>query len=115
MDESGDDFLAGAGLTGHEHGRVRLRDLGRLLQHVPPLRGFAHDADLSFRFELLREHLHPRFEPLGACLCLGGLSFRFDELLVRHRKRDVNGDPACQRQIALFERSRPLRPEGERR
>ena len=113
MDEPGDDFLAGAGLTGHEHGRVRLRDLGRLLQHVAPFRGFAHDADLSFRFELLREHLHPRFEPLGACLRLGGLSFRFDELLVRHRKRDVIRDPACHRQIALFERPRPLRPEGE--
>ena len=94
MDESGDDFLAGAGLTGHEHGRVRLRDLGRLLQHLVPFRGFAHDADLSLRFELLREHLHPRFEPLGACLRLGGLSFRFDELLVRDRQRDVICDPA---------------------
>jgi hypothetical protein len=35
-----------------------------------------------------------------------GLSLRFDELLVRHRKPDVNRNPTCQRQIALFERSR---------
>jgi hypothetical protein len=113
MDEPGDDLLAGSRLTGHEHRRVRFRDLGRLLQHVAPFRGFAHDADLSFRFELPREHLHPGFEPLGGCLRLGGLSFRVDELLVRHRKRNVIRDPACQRQIALFEHSRPLRPEAE--
>ena len=113
MDEPGDDFLAGAGLTGHEHGRVRLRDTGRLLQHLAPFRGFADDADLSLGFELLREQLHPRFESLGACLCLGGLSFRFDELLVRDGKCDVICNAACQWQIALIERSHTLRPEGE--
>jgi hypothetical protein len=79
MNVPGDDFLAGARLAAHEHGRVRLRDLGRLLQHVPPFCGLAHDADLSFRFELLGEHLHARFELLGARLRLRGLPLRADE------------------------------------
>ncbi len=96
MDEPRDDFLAGAGLAGEQHGRVGRRDLRRLLQHVAPFRGFADDADLSPGFELLGEQLHPRFEPLGAGLRLGGLSCRFDELLVRDRERDVIRDPARQ-------------------
>ena len=55
----------------------------------------------------------PRFEPLGACLRLGGLPLRLDQLLVRDRERDVIRDPACRRQIARRERSRPFRPEGQ--
>ena len=113
MDESGDDLLARAGLTGYQHGRVRLCDLGRLLQHVPPFRGFADDADLRFRVELLESICTRAFEPLGAGLRLGGLSFRLDELLVRDRERDVIRDPTCRRQIARRERSRPFRPEGQ--
>jgi hypothetical protein len=113
MDEPGDDFLAGAGLAGDEHCRVRLRDTSGLLQHLVPFGGFAHYADLSLGFELVREQLHSRFEPLGVCLCLGGVSFRFDELLVRDRKCDVIGNAACLWQIALVERSQILRPERE--
>ena len=113
MDVPGDDFLSRAGFTGDQNRRVRLRDLGGLLQHIAPLRRLADDADLRLRFELLGEHLHARLELLGACLDLRGVSLRLDELLVRDRQRDVIGDPACDRQIADRERSRPLRPEGE--
>ena len=112
MDEAGDDFLAGAGLTGHEHGRVRLRDLGRLLQHVAPFRGLAHDADPRLGFELVREQLHPRFEPLGAGLRLGGLcsastscSCETDSAMYSAIRRAA--------EIVRRERPRQLRPEGQ--
>jgi hypothetical protein len=38
MDEARDHFLPGARLAVDEYGRVGTGDLGRLLEHVPPLR-----------------------------------------------------------------------------
>ena len=43
MDEPRHDFLAGARLAGHQHGRVRRGDLRRLAQHPAPFDGLADD------------------------------------------------------------------------
>ena len=43
MDEPRDDFLAGAGLAGHQHGRIGRGDLRRLAQHLAPFGRLSDD------------------------------------------------------------------------
>ena len=43
VDEPRDHFLARAGLAGHQHGRIGLRDVGRLVQHLEPFGRLSDD------------------------------------------------------------------------
>ena len=95
MDEAGHDLLAGAGLAGQEHGRVRARDLGGEGQSLlPQLRDAHATVARALGFQLRGEGHHPLFEARRPLLGFGGAALLLGQALVGEGQGDVVRDPA---------------------
>ena len=116
VQESRDDFLAGARLAEQQHRRVGRRDLRRLRQHLAPLRRLADDAAVAGpRVELVGQRPDARFELRGPRGGFVGALGRFDLALARQHQRDAVGDAARDQHVAVLEGRRRLDEETRAR
>src|SRR5262249_17928690 len=102
-------FLAGTRLTGDQHGRVGLGDLGGLRQHLLPLARAPESPVRAGALQLLDALLEPR----GLLLSLAGARRLLGEALGGERPRNVVGDPAAQRHVLLPVLVGPARGEEQ--
>ena len=109
MDEPRHDLLACARLAGNQHGGVRRGDLRRLVQHLAPFSGLAHDVQVRPRCHAIDGSLHGHVDPPRPLVV--DLMDCFAPLAPVCSEAEVVRDPTRERHMRVIERHRPLRPE----
>src|SRR5262249_4889730 len=92
-DEPGDDLLAGPGLSGDEHRRLRGRHARDLRQHLLPGRRDADDPSAAPRFPLAVQRCDGGLAPLRAILRLRRDPGLLRQATERERQPDAIGQP----------------------
>ena len=96
VDEARQHFLAGAGLSRQQHGRVGRGHLGGFADRLPPGRRDAHHPPrraMPEHRQLVGQRTHPLLERRRAFPHLRGARRLVGEILVRQRERHVRRHP----------------------
>jgi hypothetical protein len=115
VNEPGDDFLAGAGLAGQQHGGLGAGDARRLCQHVfPAPRPADHPAMAARRLQFARQRGDLGLEPCRHLTRLRVATRGFSKPLVRQRQRQMVRHPPPEIHIVIEERVRLAGQEEQR-